>query len=88
MKTITDALVATRGCRYLRLIESRHTTTAVMVDSPEEATWVTPSAVEELYRPRDAAYYFENSPRARGWVEGCTMVGFRFTVTIDAGLLP
>lgn len=70
---------------YLRLEENRHTTSYEYVVEPELAKRTTPHNAEDLENPHEAAYYFENSSRARNiWLKDCNMVPFEIVTEITA----
>jgi len=79
MKKIVKILLAQRSDgKFLRLNEEDpNATTYDFVDEPEFAKQKIPVDSDDLKKPHDASYYFENSFRAREyWLKDCKMVAY------------
>ena len=89
MKTVIKCLLAQRiDGKFLRLGEQRHTTSYDFVDKPELAKRIVlrgDNTDDQYLSPREAAYYFENSDRAREiWLKDCVMVCYEITIKVSA----
>jgi len=80
---------------FLSLYEQRNTTDYNFVKNPLEAKRIKVmnegddvNLVENLKRPKEPTYYFENSHRARElWTKDCKMVPFKITIKTKAEAL-
>lgn len=71
--------------KFLRLDERAHTTSFDYTDDPVLAKRIYPHDAAHLESPREAAYYFENSWRARSlWLKDCAMVPYEITTEVKA----
>ena len=86
MKISERVLLAKRkDGKFLRLDEQRNTTTYDFTEKPELAKRVYARNSEDLDNPKQAAYYFENSHRAREfWIKDCIMVCYKITTEVIA----
>ncbi len=67
--------------KYLSLDECAATTHESFVDDPVLAKHI-PCDYEDLLKPHEATYYFENTYRAREiWLKDCIMVRFEIITT-------
>ena len=87
MVIVEEVLLAQRTTDglFLMLREDRNTTDFGYTDEPEKAKRITPYNKEELFNPKEAPYYFENSWRAKElWLKDCVMVGYKIETGIIA----
>lgn len=88
LTTVKKYLLAQKSDgKFLRLAEDAHTTSYDYVDEPELATRISlwKGTEEEYQNPKEAAYYFENSHRAREyWIKDCVMVAYEITTEVRA----
>lgn len=89
MKEVVKCLLAKRSDgKFLRLHESRFSTSYDYVDEPELAKRIVlwgDDRDDDYKNPKEAAYYFENSHRAREyWLKDCVMVGYEITIETSA----
>lgn len=89
MKEVIKCLLAQRSDgKFLRLEEDTHTTDYDYVEEPELAKRIIlwgDDIGEDYKNPKEAPYYFENSPRARElWLKDCVMVGYEITIETNA----
>ena len=86
MKIIQRVLLAQRSDgKLLRLSGGVNTTSHDYVDDPVLANRTKPYDSADLVTPKPAAYYFENSSRARDtWLKDCKMVAYEITTIVAA----
>ena len=71
--------VNSRG-EFFGLREGRHTTSPFTTNDITKAKQIEPYDEKHLEDTGPATYYFENSDRMRGWLEGFKMVGYNISV--------